>query len=140
MQAVDPNKDQSYFLFPITSEALSKTLFPLGGMTNRGVGTRRTILGYGKEKGIARCLSDSRWQLCNFLTGHNKDSLMEVVRLLLGKETLLVVKDDGSTPLGTTWLGCGYGETHLCCRHRSQKKSRYWRQQIPTALYLKWFV
>ncbi len=31
--AADRNKDQSYFLFPITPEALSKTLFPLGGLS-----------------------------------------------------------------------------------------------------------
>ena len=33
MQAVDPKKDQSYFLFPMKKEALKRTLFPLGGMT-----------------------------------------------------------------------------------------------------------
>lgn len=31
--AVDPAKDQSYFLFPIPAPALRRTLFPLGGMT-----------------------------------------------------------------------------------------------------------
>lgn len=32
-QGVDENKDQSYFLYRVTSEALGKTLFPLGGYT-----------------------------------------------------------------------------------------------------------
>lgn len=31
--AVDTDKDQSYFLFPITAKALERTLFPLGAMT-----------------------------------------------------------------------------------------------------------
>ena len=31
--AADPDKDQSYFLFPVTRAALEATLFPLGGMT-----------------------------------------------------------------------------------------------------------
>lgn len=31
--ATDAAKDQSYFLFPVTREALAHTLFPLGGMT-----------------------------------------------------------------------------------------------------------
>ncbi len=31
--AIDPEKDQSYFLWPIRPEALARTLFPLGGMT-----------------------------------------------------------------------------------------------------------
>ena len=35
--AVDRNKDQSYFLFPVTSAALGATLFPLGGMTKAEV-------------------------------------------------------------------------------------------------------
>lgn len=32
LQAVDKNKDQTYFLYRITEEALSKTLFPIGEM------------------------------------------------------------------------------------------------------------
>lgn len=35
--AVDPKKDQSYFLFPVTKEALKQTYFPLGGMTKEEV-------------------------------------------------------------------------------------------------------
>lgn len=33
LQAVDANKDQTYFLYRVTGEALSKTLFPLGEFT-----------------------------------------------------------------------------------------------------------
>ncbi len=32
-RAIDPTKDQTYFLFGLTQEQLSRTLFPLGGMT-----------------------------------------------------------------------------------------------------------
>jgi tRNA-specific 2-thiouridylase len=32
-RAADADKDQSYFLFPLTPEALAKTLFPLGALT-----------------------------------------------------------------------------------------------------------
>jgi len=32
MRATDETKDQSYFLFPVTSDALAKTMFPLGHM------------------------------------------------------------------------------------------------------------
>lgn len=45
MQAVDQQKDQSYFLFPITPEALKKTLFPLGGMTKSEVRAHAARLG-----------------------------------------------------------------------------------------------
>src|SRR5207237_4453799 len=32
-RAADPSKDQTYFLFGLTQEQLSRTRFPLGGMT-----------------------------------------------------------------------------------------------------------
>ncbi len=44
-QAVDQNKDQTYFLYRITEEALSKTLFPLGDMTKPEVRARAKELG-----------------------------------------------------------------------------------------------
>ena len=43
--AVDKKKDQSYFLFPITSEALTRTLFPLGGMSKAEVREHAARLG-----------------------------------------------------------------------------------------------
>ena len=36
-RAVDQTKDQTYFLFGLTQEQLSRTIFPLGGMTKREV-------------------------------------------------------------------------------------------------------
>lgn len=35
LKGVDPDKDQSYFLFTMTEAQLSKTLFPLGGLTKK---------------------------------------------------------------------------------------------------------
>lgn len=32
-KGIDPKKDQSYFLYPLSQEALSRTLFPVGGLT-----------------------------------------------------------------------------------------------------------
>lgn len=46
LKGVDPNKDQSYFLHAISQEALSKTLFPLGGMT------KQDVRQYAMEKGL----------------------------------------------------------------------------------------
>lgn len=43
--ATDADKDQSYFLFPITPEALSQTLFPLGGLTKAEVRAHAARLG-----------------------------------------------------------------------------------------------
>lgn len=44
-QAVDTNKDQTYFLYRITEDALSKTLFPLGEMTKPEVRKKASELG-----------------------------------------------------------------------------------------------
>jgi len=43
--AVDPAKDQSYFLFPMTPEALSATAFPLGGLSKPEVRAEAARLG-----------------------------------------------------------------------------------------------
>ncbi|MCO4745414.1 MAG: tRNA 2-thiouridine(34) synthase MnmA [Proteobacteria bacterium] len=44
-KARDPDKDQSYFLFPIRPSALAKTLFPLGDMTKEQVRAKASELG-----------------------------------------------------------------------------------------------
>ena len=44
-EAVDAQKDQSYFLFPISNEALNRTLFPLGGMRKDEVRAHAERLG-----------------------------------------------------------------------------------------------
>lgn len=45
LQAEDKNKDQTYFLYRVTEEALSKTLFPLGEMTKPDVRKKAAELG-----------------------------------------------------------------------------------------------
>jgi tRNA-specific 2-thiouridylase len=54
LKAVDDNKDQTYFLYRVTGEALQKTLFPIGGFTKPQV----------------RKMSESR----NLITAAKKDS------------------------------------------------------------------
>lgn len=44
-KAVDPHKDQTYFLFGLTQKALRRTLMPLGGLTKMMV--RKLAEGYG---------------------------------------------------------------------------------------------
>lgn len=43
--ATDRDKDQSYFLFPVTTATLEKTVFPLGGFTKTEVRAHATRLG-----------------------------------------------------------------------------------------------
>lgn len=44
-RGVDPDKDQSYFLWAISPEVLRMTLFPLGGMRKQGVREKARTLG-----------------------------------------------------------------------------------------------
>lgn len=44
--AADANKDQTYFLFPVTRKALAQTLFPLGGLTKEEVRAEARRLGF----------------------------------------------------------------------------------------------
>lgn len=55
LQAIDSNKDQTYFLYRVSEEALAKTLFPLGGYTKPEV----------------RQLAEER----NLITAHKKESM-----------------------------------------------------------------
>lgn len=45
LKGADPGKDQSYFLFSLTQEQLSRSLFPLGGMTKPEVRAMAEALG-----------------------------------------------------------------------------------------------
>lgn len=47
-KAVDENKDQTYFLWALNQESLSRTLFPLGGMTKSQVRDIATDRGFVK--------------------------------------------------------------------------------------------
>lgn len=56
--AVDTNKDQTYFLYRVTGEALSKTLFPLGGYTKpqvREMAKERGLFTAGKKDSQGIC-------------------------------------------------------------------------------------
>lgn len=45
LRGIDPGKDQSYFLFGLSQDQLSRTLFPLGGMTKQEVRERALAAG-----------------------------------------------------------------------------------------------
>ena len=49
-KGVDPGKDQSYFLYDLTQEQLSRTLFPLGGLTKPEVREIAASLGLVNAK------------------------------------------------------------------------------------------
>lgn len=56
--AIDTNKDQTYFLYRVTGEALQKTLFPLGGYTKpevRKMAEERGLYTAGKKDSQGIC-------------------------------------------------------------------------------------
>lgn len=58
IKAVDENKDQTYFLCRVTSDALAKTLFPLGGFTKpevREMAKARGLYTAGKKESMGIC-------------------------------------------------------------------------------------
>ncbi len=58
LQARDDNKDQTYFLYRVTTEALSKTLFPLGEFTKpevRQMANERGLTTAGKKESMGIC-------------------------------------------------------------------------------------
>ncbi len=58
LQARDDNKDQTYFLYRVTKEALSKTLFPLGDFTKpevRQMAEERGLTTAGKKESMGIC-------------------------------------------------------------------------------------
>lgn len=57
-QAVDANKDQTYFLYRVTEKALKKTLFPLGEFT------KPTVREMAKERGLYTAAKKDSQGIC----------------------------------------------------------------------------
>ena len=61
--AVDPDKDQSYYLFELTARAARRRSFPLGGMTKtevREIARRAGLVGRREGRGMEVCFVDWR--------------------------------------------------------------------------------
>jgi tRNA-specific 2-thiouridylase len=56
--ATDPDKDQSYFLYPIRPDALERTLFPLGGMT------KPEVRGHAERMGLRTAQKPESMEVC----------------------------------------------------------------------------
>jgi tRNA-specific 2-thiouridylase len=58
MRGVDPGKDQTYFLFGLTQEQLSRTKFPLGGMT------KPQVRDLAREYGLSVATKNDSQEIC----------------------------------------------------------------------------
>jgi len=68
--AIDQNKDQSYFLFPIKPNVLGKILFPLGGMT------KSEVREHAKRLGLVTASKPESQDIC-FLPNGNHGQFVE---------------------------------------------------------------
>ncbi len=76
IKGVDPQKDQSYFLYSMTQERLSKTLFPVGGMTKaevRLIAEKYDLLNAQKKESMEICFIPNN-DYAKFISERTKDS------------------------------------------------------------------
>lgn len=62
LSAVDTNKDQTYFLYRVTKQALERTMFPLGGLTKpevRAMAAERGLVTAGRRDSQGICFVGS---------------------------------------------------------------------------------
>jgi len=93
LKAVDPNKDQSYFLYDLTQELLAGSVFPLGNQTKeetRRVAAQFDLATAEKPESQDLCLVEAHGNMQTFLDRFIKQKEGEIVDMsgnVLGKHT-----------------------------------------------------
>lgn len=90
MRAVDTNKDQTYFLYRVTSNALSKTLFPLGEFT------KPEVRKMAEERGLLTATRRESMGICFVGSVGIREFLSEFVETAPGK----IIDRDNSEVVG----------------------------------------
>ena len=93
LKAVDPNKDQSYFLYDLTQELLAGSIFPLGNQTKEE--TRRVASEFGlstadKPESQDLCLIEAHGSMQTFLDRYidqKEGDIVDMAGNILGKHT-----------------------------------------------------
>ena len=93
LKAVDPNKDQSYFLYDLTQELLAGSVFPLGNQTKEE--TRRIAAEFGlstaqKPESQDLCLIEAHGSMRTFLDRYidqKEGDIVDMAGNVLGKHT-----------------------------------------------------
>ena len=78
-RAVDENKDQTYFLYRISEEALAHTIFPIGEMT------KPEVKKLAEEKGLHNAYKKESMGVCFVGEVGMKDFLKEYIEILPGE-------------------------------------------------------
>ena len=87
-QAKDANKDQTYFLYRVTGQALAKTLFPLGGFTKpevREMAKERGLFTAGKKDSQGICFV-GKIGIREFLSQYVEQKSGKIIDKKTGKE------------------------------------------------------
>lgn len=79
MRAVDENKDQTYFLYRVSEEALSRTIFPIGGMK------KPEVKKLAEERGLHNAYKKESMGVCFVGEVGMKDFLKEYIDLQPGE-------------------------------------------------------
>ena len=79
LRATDENKDQTYFLYRISNEALAHTLFPIGGML------KPNVKKLAKEKGLHNAYKKESMGVCFVGEVGMKDFLKEYIDITPGE-------------------------------------------------------
>lgn len=93
LRAVDPTKDQSYFLYDLTQEILANTVFPLGNQTKaetRKIATQFQLKTADKPESQDLCLIESHGSMKGFLDKYINQKEGDIVDLdgkVLGKHS-----------------------------------------------------
>ncbi len=90
LKGVDPNKDQSYFLFTMNQDELSSVLFPLGGLTKDEVRVK------ARELGLRTAEKEESQEICFITDGKYADFISKSTHMDKGGEIL----DSSGTVLG----------------------------------------
>jgi tRNA-specific 2-thiouridylase len=95
LRAKDANKDQTYFLYRITEQALAKTLFPIGDMTKpevRREAARRGLITAGRRESQGMCFVGNVG-IREFLGQYVESAMGDIVEQESGK---IVGRHDGA--------------------------------------------
>lgn len=91
LRAKDENKDQTYFLYRVTSEALSRTLFPLGGYT------KPEVREMARERGLYTATKKESMGICFVGQVGIREFLSQYVEIVPGN----IIDKDSAKILGT---------------------------------------
>ena len=91
MKAVDENKDQTYFLYRISEDAIAHTLFPIGGMT------KPEVKKLAAEKGLDNAYKKESMGVCFVGEVGMKDFLKEYFPVTPGD----IIDEDTGEKVGT---------------------------------------